>query len=315
MIVPMISLPPRPVALQREKVSGRRQCWALRQVDQTTTEIRLYDEVGLWGQSADAFAAMLDGISTPNITLRLNSPGGDVWDGVAIANQLHDHPASVTVLVDGLAASIASVIAMAGDRVVMGRKARMMIHDASGACVGPEAAMRASADLLGAVSEDIASVYAERAGGDPADWRSRMLAETWYTADQAVEAGLADETASDPPPPVEPEAAVRQLLAGAAPDGAFLEALRRALAVQVPEPVIPVAGRVLPPAPAPAPEPVAALPPLGLADLLRAGVRRAVEDRPEPPGDAPPAAELPGRPLPPPVDPRRVRRMIQEGTA
>src|SRR5690606_8034659 len=103
------------------------------------------------------------------------------------------HQAHVTVIVDSLAASIASVIAMAGDRVVMAKNATMMIHDGHGLSIGNAADMREMADLLDKVSDNIASVYAERAGGDVAEWRERMRAETWYSADEAVSAGLADE--------------------------------------------------------------------------------------------------------------------------
>ncbi|MBH1939135.1 Clp protease ClpP, partial [Streptomyces sp. AV19] len=90
---------------------------------------------------------------------------------------------------------IASVIAMAGDRIVMQPHSQMMIHDGSGLCVGNAADMRDMADLLDRQSDNIAGIYAERAGGTVKQWRTRMLAETWYSAQEAVEAGLADEVA------------------------------------------------------------------------------------------------------------------------
>ncbi|MGV9779791.1 head maturation protease, ClpP-related, partial [Streptosporangium sp. NPDC003464] len=129
------------------------------------------------------------------MTLRVNSPGGDVFDGIAIMNTLRSHPARVTTHVDSLAASIASVIAMAGDRIVMQPHSQMMIHDAAGMCIGNATDMHEMAAMLDRQSDNIAAVYAERAGGTVADWRERMRAETWLSAEEAVAAGLADEVA------------------------------------------------------------------------------------------------------------------------
>jgi len=116
-----------------------------------------------------------------------------VWEGLAIVNQLRRHPAPVTAVVDGIAASAASFIACGGaDQVVMGRNAQMMIHDAWGLCVGNAGDMRGLAERLDKISDNIASIYADRAGGDAATWRAAMLEESWYNADEAVAAGLAD---------------------------------------------------------------------------------------------------------------------------
>jgi hypothetical protein len=104
----------------------------------------------------------------------------------------------VTTCVDGVAASIASVIAMAGDRVVMMPNSQLMIHDGSGLCVGDAQDMRDMADLLDKQSDNIASIYRDKAGGLAKTWRSRMKAETWYSAEEAVKAGLADEVAKQP---------------------------------------------------------------------------------------------------------------------
>ncbi|WP_377271918.1 head maturation protease, ClpP-related [Peterkaempfera sp. SMS 1(5)a] len=159
-----------------------------------TAEVLLYDEIGgWWGTLAEDLVAELRAITAPNITVRINSPGGSVFDGISIANALRAHPAAVTVQVDGLAASIASVIALAGDRLVMAPNSMLMIHDASGGCLGNAADMQQMADLLDKISDNIASAYASKAGGTSADWRQMMLAETWYNADEAVAAGLADE--------------------------------------------------------------------------------------------------------------------------
>lgn len=165
--------------------------------------IRIYGDIGesWWDDSAvsaDSFAKDLDEIGpVGQIELHINSPGGVAFDGVTILNLLRDHPATVTVYVDGLAASAASIIAMAGDEVVMGRGAQMMIHDASIFSWGNADQLRKDAELLDSLSTSMAEVYAERAGGTAGSWRDTMRAETWYTASEAVEAGLADRTSKD----------------------------------------------------------------------------------------------------------------------
>jgi ATP-dependent protease ClpP protease subunit len=115
-----------------------------------------------------------------------------VFDGVAIYNALRSHKATVAVQVDGIAASIASVIAMAGDSVTMGRGTRMMIHNPSGLVLGQAKDMRETADLLDELAKDIAGFYSARAGGSVDQWLASMDAETWYSAQEAVDAGLAD---------------------------------------------------------------------------------------------------------------------------
>lgn len=148
---------------------------------------------GQWGISARDFnAALTDLGDVSSIRLHINSPGGEVWEGIAMLNALRRHPAPVTAVVDALAASAASFIAAGADEVVMGRNSEMMIHDAWGIAMGPAGDMHAMGDRLDQVSNNIASVYAAKSGGTAADWRPAMLAETWYTAEEAVAAGLAD---------------------------------------------------------------------------------------------------------------------------
>src|SRR6266576_3348718 len=162
--------------------------------DSDTTEVFVYDMIGGWsGMYADEFIDALREVTTKNISLRLNSPGGSVFEGIAIANAIRSHPANVTIYVDGLAASIASIIALAGDQLVMKPSTQLMIHDASGACYGNATDMEYMVGLLHKQSDNIAEAYADRAGGPPAEWRDRMKAETWYTAKEAVAAGLANE--------------------------------------------------------------------------------------------------------------------------
>ncbi|MBX9392272.1 ATP-dependent Clp protease proteolytic subunit [Streptomyces sp. TRM72054] len=162
-------------------------------------EVMIYDEVGGWfGCTADDMIAELRQITAPRMRVRINSPGGSVFEGIAIANALRAHPASVTVQVDAVAASIASVIAMAGDRIEMAPNSMLMIHDASGLCMGNAADMEEMAELLDLISDNIADAYAARAGGTREQWRERMRAETWYLPEDAVENGLADEAVQAP---------------------------------------------------------------------------------------------------------------------
>lgn len=167
-------------------------------VEGQSATIRLYDPIDSWGEywgvSAKEFAGALDALpaDVEQINLHINSPGGEVFEGLAILNLLRAHPANVVTIVDGIAASIASVIALAGNEVTMSPNSELMIHDAWGICIGNAADMASLGATLDHLSNNVASVYASKAGGPVADWRALMLAETWYGADEAVAAGLAD---------------------------------------------------------------------------------------------------------------------------
>jgi len=185
----------RPRAFVRARAHpGRPRPTAELATDADTLELLLYGSVG-WEIWVDDIVTQLAQSRATRIRVFLNSPGGDAFDGIALYNALSRHPAQVRVEVDGLAASAASVIAMAGDEIVMGTGATMMIHDASVWTYGPAAELRQAADVLDTISDSIASIYASRAGGEPAVWRDAMTAETWLTADEAVQAGLATSTA------------------------------------------------------------------------------------------------------------------------
>lgn len=170
--------------------------------DGATAKLYLYDVIdswgGDWGVSAKEFNATLADLGdVSQINLHINSPGGECYEGIAILNALRRHPANVTAVVDGIAASAASFIAAGADEVVMARNSEMMIHDAWGIALGPAADMHAAGDRLDKISNNIASVYAGKAGGSDSTWREFMLAETWYSADEAVTAGLADRVEGD----------------------------------------------------------------------------------------------------------------------
>ena len=159
--------------------------------ESSSADIYIYDEIGFWGTSASSFIRQLKDLEVDAITLHLNSPGGEVFDGTAIYNTLVNHPATVTVIVDGLAASAASFIAQAGDEIIMGQGSMMMIHDASGMAWGNAEDVRGLADILDKVSNNIASIYSANAGGTAAEWRELMKMEVWYTAEEAAAVGLA----------------------------------------------------------------------------------------------------------------------------
>ena len=165
-------------------------------------EIWLYDQVGAdpWfgGISAKSFADELNKLGKVDVVnLRINSPGGSVFDGLAIYNTLARHPARIEVDVDGVAASIASVIAMAGDEIRMAGNATMMIHDPYGMSAGSAEDMRKTADLLDQIKGQIVDTYANRTGKASATIADMMGSETWMTASEARQHGFSDATTED----------------------------------------------------------------------------------------------------------------------
>jgi ATP-dependent Clp protease protease subunit len=129
----------------------------------------------------------------------INSPGGSVFEGMAIYSCLKRFSGEKVVYVDGWAASIASIIAMAGDRICMGTGAMMMVHEASGIAMGKAGEMRSVADRLDKIGESMLATYAERTKADPDEIRTMMKAETWMTAAEAVERKFADDIFEQPP--------------------------------------------------------------------------------------------------------------------
>jgi len=156
-------------------------------------EISIYDEIGAYGVSAKAFLADLGQLPDAKpLTLRLNSPGGSVFDAVAIYNALSRHSGTVTVSIDGIAASAASYIAMAGDEIIMPENAFLMIHDPSGIVMGTAADMRSMAKALEKIGASLIKGYAAKSGKAEKDIAKLMAKETWFDAAEAVDMGLAD---------------------------------------------------------------------------------------------------------------------------
>lgn len=133
------------------------------------------------------------GDDVEQINVYINSPGGDVFEGVTIYNLLARHKANVTVYIDGLAASAASVVAMAGDEIRIAENAMVMVHNPAGIVVGYAADMRQYADTLDKVADTIVATYAARTGQTPKKIAELMDAETWMDADEAIELGFATE--------------------------------------------------------------------------------------------------------------------------
>ncbi len=170
------------------------QSWYTIRARDEGAELLIYDEIGAYGVSAKSFLAEL-GELDPNtpLNLRLNSPGGSVFDAVAIYNALQRHEGTVTVTIDGIAASAASYIAMAGDTVVMPENAFLMIHDPSGMVMGNASDMRSMAEALDKIAGSLVRGYAGKSGKPDEGIAALMAAETWLDAADALELGLADK--------------------------------------------------------------------------------------------------------------------------
>lgn len=155
--------------------------------------VSIYDEIGMLGVSAGDFLAELAGVNG-DLDVHINSPGGDVFDAIAIYNTLKARKGTVSVTIDGLAASAASFIAQAATpgHLEMAPFAKMMIHDGFAMGIGNAADMRNLAKQLDDASDNIAAIYAERTGKPAAYWRAKMKEETWYSDTEAVADGLAD---------------------------------------------------------------------------------------------------------------------------
>lgn len=149
---------------------------------QSDADIYIYDEIGFWGVTAKQFISDLNALGDiTHINLHINSPGGDVFEGIAIFNALKTHGASITVYVDGVAASMASVIAMVGNPVIMPENTFMMIHKPFGFTGGDAEDMRTYADLLDKVEAVLLPAYAQKTGKTTDEIAAMLADETWMT--------------------------------------------------------------------------------------------------------------------------------------
>jgi ATP-dependent protease ClpP protease subunit len=168
-----------------------------------TLELLVYEDIGQdwWsdtGVTAKNVKQQLDtaGIYS-RIAVRINSPGGDAFEGVAIMNLLRAQRKPVDVFVDGIAASAASIIAMAGDTITMGKSSMMMVHNAWTVCMGDGDDMRKCAETLDLISSAIGEAYSDRSGKTAAEIKTIMDAETWMGAQECVDQGFATAVAEE----------------------------------------------------------------------------------------------------------------------
>jgi ATP-dependent Clp protease protease subunit len=161
-----------------------------------SADVYIYDVVGdSWvGTDAGSFVKQLNALKSKKINLRINSPGGSVFDGMAIYNALARHSAEVTTFIDGIAASIASVIALAGKKIVIAENAMMMIHDPSAYGFGRAEDLRKTADVLDQIKETIINTYVTRTSLPRDEIAKMMTDETWFTAKEAIAKKFADES-------------------------------------------------------------------------------------------------------------------------
>ncbi|MBQ7544915.1 MAG: Clp protease ClpP [Synergistaceae bacterium] len=176
--------------------------WKVTAKSESSAEILLYDEISdftdeEWGVvNAKGLINSIKALGdVKDITLRINSVGGDVFEAQAMYSYLKNHPANITVRVDGLAASAASVVAMAGNKVIMPANALMMIHNPAGGVWGEAEDMRDTAEILDKIRDTIANVYVAKTGLDREKVISMMDSETWMTATEAHELKFCDEVA------------------------------------------------------------------------------------------------------------------------
>lgn len=159
----------------------------------TSADVMIYGAIGGWdGIAAEDLVPEIATLGVDTINVRMNSPGGSVFDGLAIYNALATHDAHVIVHIEGLSASIASIIAMAGDEIRIGESANLMIHKPWSIALGDADAFRSEADILDKLQDGLLAVYVARSGRDAADVSAKINAETWFRGQEAVDFGLAD---------------------------------------------------------------------------------------------------------------------------
>lgn len=179
-------------------------------VDKENAKIVIYGDIGegWWDEdttSATDIEKALKQIDAEVIHVHINSYGGDVFDGIAIHNQLKNHDAKIVVHIDGIAASAASLIAMAGDEIIMNTGSMIMIHEASTWCWGTKTDIQKTLNALEGIDKAIADIYMLRFKGTKEDVEQLIVAETWLTSDEAITLGFADDIAAEEPETIEEE--------------------------------------------------------------------------------------------------------------
>lgn len=179
--------------------------------DGDRAELLIYDAIGFLGVTAERVVQELKAVNGEALTVRINSPGGDVFEGLAIYNALAGRQGETAVQVDGLAASAASIVAMAGERITMQAGSLMMVHHPWAVAIGNAADMRDMAEVLDKIGNGLIDIYAQRTGQSAKDIRGLLDAQTWMDADEAVELGFADDKAGADQAPADQKAAAWDL--------------------------------------------------------------------------------------------------------
>ena len=175
-------------------MSHNRPWYTFKNEANQTPELYIFDDIDDWyGVSAQSVVDQIRNLDASEINVRLNSRGGMVFEGIAIYNALRLHKANIHVTIEGLAASIASVIAMAGDTVTIAENAMVMIHNPYGWAQGDAEAMRKTAEVMDKIADSIAVSYTARTGKTIEDMKALMESETWFTAQEALAMGLVDQ--------------------------------------------------------------------------------------------------------------------------
>lgn len=184
----------RAIRAPRATLNRENSWFRMQAATDNSATIYIYDEIGYWGVTAKQFVKDLNALGDiGHINLHINSPGGDVFDGIAIFNALKHHGASITVHIDGLAASMASVIAMVGNPVIMPENTMMMIHKPWGFAGGDANDIRDYADLLDKVESVLIPAYADKTGKTADEIATMLEDETWLTGQECLEQGFADQ--------------------------------------------------------------------------------------------------------------------------
>lgn len=236
----------RPAAYQFDTPSDALAKWAdmpsaaTASDNSTITMLDIIGDDGMGGGvSAKRIAAALRTISNRDVTVQINSPGGDMFEGIAIYNLLRAHPARITVDVLGIAASAASVIAMAGDNIRMAPSSFLMLHNAWGVVIGNRHDMAEAATLFERFDGALADIYSARSGMARSEIATLLDAETFLTAEEAVAAGLADiiagetDAASDVSAQVRPDILAKRRIDAALAQQGIPRSERRAMLKQI----------------------------------------------------------------------------------
>lgn len=171
-----------------------RPCFAFKNLDSAeAATLSIYDEIGFWGVQAKDFISDLGNVQAKTINVEINSPGGDVFAGLAIYNALKGAGKEIVVKVMGVAASAASLIAMAGDKIVMPKNTFLMVHNPWSIAMGNADQLRETADTLDKIGDSLLQTYAAKTGLGEEELTEMLAKDTWLTADEALAKGFATE--------------------------------------------------------------------------------------------------------------------------